>query len=96
MADPVIRSIVWSSQTVAPGGTVTAKIDAFGPDHRSVPVQATVGGATLTGTLSVADPLPVPALVEVDASGKPVTTKTLDIVADPADPFLFHVTARPQ
>lgn len=95
MANPQIRSFTLSSNTVAPGGSVIGTVDAYDPDNRTVTVKANIGSATATTILTVADnPIPNPTFTEVDASGNPVASPTVDFVVDPLNPMRVTITAR--
>jgi hypothetical protein len=96
MADVVITSFGPSPQTIAPGESTTATVEAFDPDNRTTFVKATIGNATAIMQLSVADvPIPAPTFTEVDAAGEPVATPTLQLTPDPSNPFMVHITALP-
>jgi hypothetical protein len=94
MADVVITGFGPSPQTIAPGESTTATVDAFDPDNRTTFVKAVIGNATASMQLVVADePIPAPTFTEVDSAGNPVTEASLQLTPDPTDPFKVIITA---
>jgi hypothetical protein len=90
MADPVINALILSKTVINAGETITARIDASDPDARSGVLTGTVkdsagNTATITGTVSLSDPLTY-SLEDTDGLG-------FTIVQDATDPSLFHLTA---